>query len=104
MQLSLIHILQNSGLGNIVNPITSLANKDVYGIPMLLLVGWRGEPGTKDEPQHKYMGKITEDLLRVLEIEYLVLEKELSMQEIMRSFEDVYKRQVWCSAPYQAPL
>ena len=79
--------MQNSGLGNIVNPITSLANKDVYGIPMLLLVGWRGEPGTKDEPQHKYMGKITEDLLRVLEIEYIVLEKELSMQEIMRSFE-----------------
>lgn len=67
--------MQNSGLGNIVNPITSLANKDVYGIPMLLLVGWRGEPGTKDEPQHKYMGKITEDLLRVLEIEYIVLEK-----------------------------
>ena len=92
--------MQNSGLGNIVNPITSLANKDVYGIPMLLLVGWRGEPGTKDEPQHKYMGKITEDLLRVLEIEYIVLEKELSMQEIMRSFEraahKLEKKRVYC--------
>ena len=49
--------MQNSGLGNIVNPITSLANEKVYGIPMLLLVGYRGEPGKKDEPQHKFMGK-----------------------------------------------
>ena len=45
--------LQNSGLGNIINPLLSIADKDVYSIPMLIIVGWRGEPGVKDEPQHK---------------------------------------------------
>lgn len=78
--------MQNSGLGNIVNPITSLANEEVYGIPLLLLVGYRGEPGTKDEPQHKYMGKITESLLDVLDIEHIVLGKELTEQEITDGF------------------
>lgn len=78
--------MQNSGLGNVVNPITSLANEEVYGIPMLLLVGYRGEPGTKDEPQHKYMGKITESLLDVLDIEHIVLGKELTEQEITDGF------------------
>ena len=61
--------MQNSGIGNIVNPITSLANEKVYGIPMLLLIGWRGEPGVHDEPQHQFMGEITEEILRVLDIE-----------------------------------
>lgn len=74
--------MQNSGLGNIVNPITSMANKDVYGIPMLLIVGWRGEPGVKDEPQHKYMGKITDTLLDVLNIKYVILEKDTSEREL----------------------
>lgn len=78
--------MQNSGLGNIVNPITSLANEEVYGIPMLLLVGYRGEPGKKDEPQHKYMGKITESLLDVLGIEHIVLGKELTEQEVTDGF------------------
>ena len=78
--------MQNSGLGNIVNPITSLANEEVYGIPMLLLVGYRGEPGKKDEPQHKYMGKITESLLDVLGKEHMVLGKELTEQEISEGF------------------
>ena len=49
--------LQNSGLGNIINPLMSLTHRNVYGIPMLLLVGWRGEPGKKDEPQHQLMGR-----------------------------------------------
>lgn len=79
--------MQNSGLGNIVNPITSLANEEVYGIPMLLLIGYRGEPGTKDEPQHKYMGKITEGLLDILGIEYMVLGAELSAEEVKLGFE-----------------
>ena len=78
--------MQNSGLGNIVNPITSLANEEVYGIPMLLLIGYRGEPGKKDEPQHKYMGKITEPLLDVLGIEHIVLGKELTVQEVEAAF------------------
>lgn len=74
--------MQNSGLGNIVNPITSLANREVYGIPMLLIVGWRGEPGVKDEPQHIYQGKITKELLDVLSIPYAVLDADTSMEEI----------------------
>ena len=65
--------MQNSGLGNIVNPLTSLANQAVYEIPMLYVIGWRGEPGLHDEPQHKFMGEITEDLLSVLEIPHRVI-------------------------------
>ena len=45
--------MQNSGLGNAINPLLSLASNEVYGIPMIIMIGWRGEPGTKDEPQHK---------------------------------------------------
>ncbi|CAI9730263.1 phosphonopyruvate decarboxylase-like [Octopus vulgaris] len=58
--------LQNSGLGNIVNPLMSLASISVYSIPMLLLVGWRGEPGKRDEPQHLVQGHATPGLLDVL--------------------------------------
>lgn len=69
--------LQNSGLGNIINPITSLANPKVYGIPMLLIIGWRGEIKNKiqinDEPQHKFQGEITLKQLKLLKIPYKVL-------------------------------
>jgi len=65
--------MQNSGLGNAVNPLASLADKEVYSIPMLLLIGWRGEPGVKDEPQHIKMGKITLSLLETVGIKYKIL-------------------------------
>ncbi len=65
--------LQNSGLGNVINPLTSLNDKEVYGVPLILMIGWRGRPGVKDEPQHIKMGRITEDLLRLLEIPYFIL-------------------------------
>lgn len=68
--------MQNSGLGNAVNPLTSLADKDVYSVPMLLLIGLRGEPGVKDEPQHAKMGKITTDILDALQIPWRVLEDD----------------------------
>lgn len=68
--------LQNSGLGNLVNPLTSLADRDVYGIPMLLIIGWRGEPGTKDEPQHLVMGRITPALLHQINVPFVVLKKD----------------------------
>ncbi|CAF3346812.1 unnamed protein product, partial [Rotaria sp. Silwood2] len=61
-QPSLVY-LQNSGLGNIVNPIMSLATPGVYSLPMLLLIGWRGEPGKPDEPQHRVQGPATPDIL-----------------------------------------
>lgn len=65
--------LQNSGLGNTVNPLLSLADPQVYSIPMVLLVGWRGEPGKKDEPQHVSQGKATLPMLQAMNIPYVVL-------------------------------
>ena len=67
--------LQNSGLGNAVNPATSLTDPKVYHIPIFYLVGWRGEPGLHDEPQHKKQGEITCELLDLLGIPYLVVDK-----------------------------
>lgn len=65
--------LQNSGLGNIVNPVMSLAVPNVYSIPMLLLVGWRGEPGKRDEPQHRVQGQATPGMLASLGIPFQTL-------------------------------
>ena len=75
-ELGLVY-LQNSGLGNALNPLASLAHRDVYGIPMLLLVGWRGEPGRKDEPQHLPQGRATAELLSALDIPCRVLPDEI---------------------------
>ncbi|CAF1137367.1 unnamed protein product [Adineta steineri] len=65
--------LQNSGLGNIINPILSLAIPGVYSLPMLLLIGWRGEPGKRDEPQHRIQGPATPGILAALNIPFQVL-------------------------------
>jgi phosphonopyruvate decarboxylase len=70
--------MQNSGLGNAANPLLSLADRDVYSIPMLLLIGWRGEPGVPDEPQHIKQGRITLDLLKAMEIPFEGLPAEES--------------------------
>lgn len=80
--------MQNSGIGNAVNPITSLMNQEVYKIPMLMVIGWRGEPGFHDEPQHKFMGRITEELLKVLEIPYAVIGAETSEEELDCIFKE----------------
>ena len=76
--------LQNSGLGNLVNPYTSLLHKEIYKIPFILLVGWRGEPGTKDEPQHVFKGRITKNLLEILEIDYIVVNAESEIEEVLK--------------------
>lgn len=65
--------MQNSGLGNAVNPLLSLADPEVYSIPMLLMIGWRGEPGKKDEPQHRKQGRVMLKMLEALEIKYEVI-------------------------------
>ena len=65
--------LQNSGLGNVINPILSLASAHVYGVPMLLLIGWRGEPGVKDEPQHAHQGQAMLPMLNAMEIPTVIL-------------------------------
>lgn len=68
--------LQNSGLGNIINPLTSLVDREMYAVPMLLMIGWRGRPGKKDEPQHKKMGRIMLSLLEALEIPCYTLDAD----------------------------
>jgi phosphonopyruvate decarboxylase len=70
--------MQNSGLGNIVNPVMSLASPEVYAVPMVFLVGWRGEPGKKDEPQHVHQGRVTEMMLGSMEIPTQVLSMDPS--------------------------
>ena len=68
--------MQNSGEGNTINPLASLTDKEVYNIPVLLIIGWRGRPGVHDEPQHVKQGKVTTGLLDVMGISYEVLSKE----------------------------
>ena len=68
--------MQNSGLGNTVNPLLSLADEKVYSIPMVLMIGWRGEPGTKDEPQHQKQGEVTLALLEAMQVPYVILDAD----------------------------
>ena len=73
--ISLVY-LQNSGLGNAVNPLLSLADPEVYGVPMVLMVGWRGNPNIKnfkDEPQHVKQGRVTPGMLEAMEVPYQIL-------------------------------
>jgi len=74
--------LQNSGLGNSINPLTSIAHKEVYSIPLLLLIGWRGSPKSNDEPQHLVKGKITTKLLKLMKIKYVILESKHHLNKI----------------------
>lgn len=83
--------LQNSGLGNAVNPITSLTDPAVYGIPVLYLVGWRGEPGVHDEPQHVKQGAVTLELLKLLGVEAFVLSKDSTLEEVREIVEGQFK-------------
>lgn len=71
-ELPLVY-MQNSGIGNAVNPLLSLADEKVYSIPMILMIGWRGEPGVHDEPQHVKQGAVTLSLLDAMQIPYVIL-------------------------------
>lgn len=68
--------MQNSGIGNTVNPLLSLTDEKVYNIPLLLMIGWRGEPGVKDEPQHIKQGAVTVELLETMGLPYVVLSED----------------------------
>jgi len=74
--------LQNSGIGNALNPLISIAHRKVYSVPMLLLIGWRGSPKFKDEPQHKVKGAITKKLLHLMNIKYLLLKNENDLKKL----------------------
>ena len=80
--------LQNSGLGNIINPLASLTNNKVYAIPVLLVIGWRGEPGVHDEPQHIFQGEVTLPLLETMDIPYFILTKETTENELMAFLQE----------------
>jgi len=81
--------MQNSGLGNAVNPIASLMDGQVYGLPCLLVVGWRGEPNVHDEPQHVKQGQITLSQLELLDVPYMVLDKAMSEADFDADFADI---------------
>jgi phosphonopyruvate decarboxylase len=90
--------MQNSGLGNAVNPLLSLTDEDVYSIPLILLIGWRGEPGTRDEPQHIKQGKLTCTMLEALGIPFAVLSNE--ERELEKQMDACYARLKERTSPY----
>lgn len=75
--------MQNSGIGNAINPLLSLADAEVYSIPMILLIGWRGEPNIKDEPQHIKQGKVTLALLDAMDIKYEIIDEKSDFKSII---------------------
>lgn len=84
--------MQNSGEGNIINPVASLLNDKVYAIPMIFIVGWRGEPGVHDEPQHIYQGEVTIKLLEDMGIDSFVIDPETSDEDVfakMKAFKNL---------------
>lgn len=83
--------MQNSGEGNAINPLASLMNEKVYRIPCIFIIGWRGEPGTQDEPQHIYQGEITTGLLELMGIEYMIIGPDTTIPELCARMEDFKK-------------
>ena len=90
--------MQNSGMGNAVNPLASLADENVYAVPMLLLIGWRGQPGSGDWAQHKLQGEITPKLLEVMNIPYSILPDDFNL------FKEILKSAVSCSMTNRKPF
>jgi phosphonopyruvate decarboxylase len=80
--------MQNSGEGNIINPVASLLHEKVYGIPMIFVIGWRGEPGLHDEPQHIYQGEVTLKLLEDMEIAAFVIGDQTTDEEVEEKMEE----------------
>ena len=83
--------MQNSGEGNIINPVASLLNDKVYAIPVIFVVGWRGEPGVHDEPQHIYQGEVTVKLLEDMDIRTFVIGKETTDEEVANAMAEFRK-------------
>ncbi|MCR5729223.1 MAG: phosphonopyruvate decarboxylase [Ruminococcus sp.] len=83
--------MQNSGEGNIINPVASLLNDKVYAIPMIFIVGWRGEPGVYDEPQHIYQGEVTVKLLEDMDIKTFIISKDTTEEELESVMADFRK-------------
>ncbi|EHJ01550.1 phosphonopyruvate decarboxylase [Clostridium sp. DL-VIII] len=92
--------MQNSGIGNALNPLVSLADKLVYSIPMLLVIGWRGEPGKKDEPQHIKQGIITTKILDVLGIKYKIINNTINNNEMKLIVKKAHNHMKENNEPY----
>jgi len=90
--------MQNSGLGNAINPLLSLADSEVYSIPILLVIGWRGEPGKKDEPQHLKQGKVMLDFLQAMNISYEKINSSTGNSEDI--IKKAYSAMTELSCPY----
>lgn len=82
--------MQNSGEGNIINPLASLLNDKVYAIPMIFIIGWRGEPGIHDEPQHIFQGKVTVKLMEDMDVKTFIIGKETTEDELKAAMEDFH--------------
>lgn len=80
--------MQNSGEGNIINPVASLMNDNVYGVPCIFIVGWRGEPGVHDEPQHIYQGRITVPLLEMMDIDPMIIDGSTSVSDVKKKMTE----------------
>ncbi len=83
--------MQNSGLSNALNPIISIAHKNVYSIPLILIIGWRGSPRKKDEPQHNVKGKITQQILKLLNIDYTILRSNKDLKKFDKQIKKAQK-------------
>ncbi|MBO6245606.1 MAG: phosphonopyruvate decarboxylase [Anaerovibrio sp.] len=82
--------MQNSGEGNIINPVASLLNDKVYAIPVIFVVGWRGEPGIHDEPQHIYQGQVTVKLLEDMDIRAFVIRQDTTMEDVSAAMKEFH--------------
>jgi phosphonopyruvate decarboxylase len=96
-QVPLVY-MQNSGVGNMINPLLSLADKEVYSIPMLLVIGWRGEPGVHDEPQHKKQGHVMLPLLEAMRLPFSILDPDSNDPDVVLNDALAYVRQA--GAPF----
>ena len=83
--------MQNSGLSNALNPLISIAHEKVYSIPLILIIGWRGSPRVKDEPQHNVKGRITERLLKLLNIKYTIIRSNSDLKKFDKQIRSAKK-------------
>ena len=84
--------MQNSGLSNALNPLISIAHEKVYSIPLILIIGWRGSPRVKDEPQHNVKGKITESILKLLNIKYTIIRTNVDLKKFDKQIKNGKKK------------
>ena len=80
--------MQNSGEGNIINPVASLLCDKVYGIPVIFIIGWRGEPNVPDEPQHIFQGEVTLKLLCDMDISSFVISDSTTEEQIIEKMRE----------------